>query len=201
MKLKTYTLIFSLFFGASSLSARAAHALDFSLFGIVTPSNYNVSPAPSSTSSSITFGLGGTVGFGLSPFFSLETGALFLPRTFTQTTAGFENTRSVSYMEIPVLLRISPMSLFSVNAGLYYGIPTASSVKVTTSGTTTSGTSPNPTDYGLLLGASVRIPVAPFLKIRGDLLYRIGLANMDLGSATISSRNFDLWAGLMLDVW
>src|SRR4051812_9451419 len=119
MSFKKHFPIAALVILACSPSARA---LDLSVLGAVTASNYSISPAPTATSSGLGFGFGATIGFGMGPFFSLETGALFLAHTFSATVTNTAYTNTYNSVEVPVLFRISPISLISFNVGGYYGI-------------------------------------------------------------------------------
>ena len=53
-----------------------------------------------------------------------------------------------------------------------------------------------------MVGAGVRWPIAPLLKFRLEVLYEFGLANLaSTAGQTQNSRNVDILAGLMLDIW
>lgn len=161
-------------------------ALDFSVLGAVTRSDYSISPAVS-LSPGLGFGGGATAAMSLSPFFSLESGVLLLNHSFTiNEGTSTQSSWSLRYFDIPLLLRFSPISLIAIEGGAYYGI-------------SHSGTSSN--DFGFLVGAGIRWPIAPLWKIRADMLYEFGLANLASGSSTQHSRSVDFLAGVMLDIW
>lgn len=186
MKFKQHLVLIVLLstvFGVSS-----ARALDFSAFGAYTVTNYNFTPSTSSASGNA-FGLGATVGMDWVPFLSLETGALFLTHVYSPGGVS-ASTVSSNYLDIPLLLRLSPINFFSLNAGPYYGFAMSST------GSSVSN------DYGLLMGLSLRVPLLPLLKARADAMYEYGLANISpVASSTQNSRNFIFLAGVMLDLW
>ncbi len=180
--LNLFLLVF--FLGTAPL----ARALDFSVLGAATVSNYIFSP-PLTISNGTSFGFGATVGIDLVPTLSLETGFLFLPTAFSQV--GIPTTSfTYGYLDIPLLLRFSLIQLFSINFGPYYGFATSSTGNSATN------------DYGLMMGVSARFPVLPLLKIRVDAMYEFGLANINSSLFnTQNSRNFIVLGGLMLDLW
>ncbi len=186
-----------------SLSPHSAYALDFSLLGAVTQSNYSLSTTPSTQSSSGTaFGVGGTVGVDLNPFFSLESGLLFLTHSFSTFTGAVTQNYTNKYIDVPLLLRFVPFSLVSFSLGGYYGVLSAASIETLVSNVTTAQIGNGSNDYGLLGGVGIRLPLASLLKVRLDILYQYGFANLSSNSATTQrSRNVDIFVGLMLDIW
>src|SRR5687767_10246230 len=114
-------------FGASP----SAQAFDLSVLGAVAVSNYNFSPTPAvSPSTGVNFGGGALAGFELNPFFAFETGALYLTHSYSQTFLGFTTTYGYNYLEIPAMVRFSPIGFVAVNLGAYYGIRTGGSVSI-----------------------------------------------------------------------
>lgn len=149
------------------------------------------------------FGLGVTLGFDLFPFFSLETGALYLAHNLSAAVGSSATTINFHYLQIPALLRFSPVLFLDLEAGVYYGIPLSTSstgnippslVKAGSSGYSSSN------DIGLLLGAGLRFPLLPLMSLRLDVLYEFGLKDVSTGTASQYSRNLDIWAGVMLSV-
>ena len=59
----------------------------------------------------------------LNPFFSVESGALLLDHSYSLTSGATTTSVSYSYLDIPLLLRFSPIGLISVDGGVYYGVP------------------------------------------------------------------------------
>jgi len=188
----------------SSCFLPSAHAFDVSLLGAMTVSNYSLSaPTDIPSSTGVAFGLGGTVGFDLNPFFSIETGLLYLKHSYSTNLNLTNQSFTYDYTTIPLLLRLNPISLISFGAGFYYGIATSTSVD-TTVGTAVSTTmdSPHTNDFGLMAGVGVRLPLIPMLlKLRADVLYEFGLVNLSATpGVSQKARNLDFFAGLMLDI-
>lgn len=182
----------------------AASAFDFSLLGTLSVSNYNFSPNPRlDLSKGVGFGGGATVGFDWVPFFSWETGVLYMSHSITDSTTNLDIT--YRYVDIPLWLRFSPIDLISVNFGAYFGIAADATVdKGTPPGTLfrqdAAGNIQRNNDFGLLGGVSLRFPIAPLIKLRMDALYQFGLANISTGTLSQHSRNLDFFAGFMFDL-
>ena len=98
---------------------------------------------------------------------------------------------------------VTPIPFIALEAGGYYGIPSSTTATGTVPTSLVSAASPtysSSNDYGLLIGAGVRLPLLPLLSIRADALYEYGLANVSTGTATQYSRNLDIWAGVMISL-
>ena len=174
-----------------------AKALDFSGLGTVTLSNSTFNPTLP-TSAGVGYGLGGTVGFDLMPFLSFETGAFFLKRSFSRVDPALSRAIDSNWVDLPALLRFSPISFISLSGGLYYGVLTSNAYSPPLAAPNTESSS---NDFGLMVGAGVRLPVSPLIRLRLDFFYQYGLVNLNSGASTQYSRNIDLLAGLMFDVW
>jgi len=195
----SFTAFFTAFLAVSTLTSSTAEAFDFSVLGAASSSSYSITPAPAVFSGGAGFGLGVRLGFDLFPFFSWEVGALYIGYSLSAMTA----TLNYNYIQIPVLLRFTPIPFVALEAGGYYGIP---------SSTTSTGAVPpelmnaalptysSSNDYGLLIGAGVRLPLLPLMSIRADALYEYGLANVSTGTSTQNARNLDIWAGVMISL-
>ncbi len=134
------------------------------------------------------FGLGALLGWGVHPFFSLETGVLMLEHTLATGTT----MSTYTMFDVPLMLRFSPISLVAVGAGVYYGYQSGFK---TTRGPAVIGAVKD--DYGAIFDASVRLPLAPLMKLRIDALYEYGFAQL---ANSFSSRNVSTFVGLMLDL-
>jgi hypothetical protein len=196
-------IILVIFFLAT---APLAHAVDLSAFGAMSYSNASFTPSLSS-SAGTGYGYGATIGFGLVPFFSIETGVMYLPHSYSAPVTGGTMNFTANAYEIPLLLRFSPIGLISINAGGYYGLTSSTPLAFTPTGSSTAigMTGTNVNDGGLLFGVSVRVPLLPILKIRGDIMYEYGLINLasSFSPSTIStqySRNLDFLLGLMISI-
>jgi hypothetical protein len=165
-----------------------AHALDFSFLGVLTATNYNLSPAPVSTTPGTGFGVGITAGMDLTPFISMESGLLFKSHSFTFVSGAGSQAVASNFTQVPLWLRFSPISFISFNVGPYLAIPTSASPGA------------NSWDYGFQAGASLRFGLVPSLKLRIDGLYEYGFPDLSsAGLATQNSRNVVVLAGLMLE--
>ncbi len=180
----------------------SSYALDLSGVGALTFSNFSVN-APVTSSMQLGVGVGALGAISVSPFFSLESGVLFLKHSASVNPGQGPIDISNQLMEIPLMVRFSPLSLISVNGGVYYGVTTASSLTYTDpSSAKTTSDGPKTNDYGFILGAGVRFPLAPFVKLRADVFYQIGLADWgSIPGVSQYTRNIDVLAGAMLDIW
>lgn len=179
-------------------------AFDFSLLGTFSVSSYNYNPDPGlDLSKGVGFGAGATIGFDWVPFFSWETGVLYMSHSMTVSTNNFDIT--YRYVDIPLWLRFSPIDLISINVGGYYGIAANTTVNNgnaprTLIGKDASGNIQKNNDFGLLGGVSLRFPLAPLIKLRLDALYQLGLVNISTGTSSQNSRNLNFLAGFMFDL-
>lgn len=177
------------------LNGSKANAFEFSVLGATTVSNYNVAPSLSGTSTGIGLGGGALGAFDLIPFFKLETGALYLNHGFSPVAG---SSLSLTHLNIPIIIKFSPVSLLSFGIGGYFGPVISQSL----AGSAPSFTGP-PTasmDFGLLGNAGIQLPIAPFIHFRFDILYEFGLAGMNVGSSTLNSRNLDFLVGFLFDI-
>ncbi|MFZ9594878.1 MAG: outer membrane beta-barrel protein [Bdellovibrionia bacterium] len=178
-----------------------SYALDFSVLGAVSSSNYSVTPQLAASAGGVGFGGGATLGFDLAPFFSLETGAVLVNHPFSATSLSSAVTVNYNYLEIPLLLRFTPVSFVSLAAGPYYGISSSISasgvIPTELQAASLGGAYVRNNDYGLMFGGGIRLPLLPLLRLRFDVFYKYGLANLSAGSASQYARNVDVWAGLM----
>jgi hypothetical protein len=114
----------------------------------------------------------------------VEGGVLYLGHSY-QITAPYSQSVSVQMTEIPYLLRFSPIPFVDFAGGGYLGFPNQGGA----------------TDIGLLIGAGVRVPLSPLIKARFLALYEWGFANLGTSARSLNSRNLDLLAGMMIDLW
>ncbi|MGZ6370474.1 MAG: hypothetical protein ACXWPM_06980 [Bdellovibrionota bacterium] len=173
-------LLLAIFLTCLTPSQAHAFGFDVSAVGAGTYSSGIVTPAPGSMTAGFGYGAGGLVGFSFIPILGIQSGALWLNHSFTLN--GVSN--SYNYLNIPFMARLMFFSIFSIEAGGYYGI-------------LLNGTPTANNDIGLMGGASVFIPLGvPFIKIRISAYYEYGLTNIAPSGSTIASRNIDLLAGL-----
>lgn len=186
-----------------------AQALDVSLIAPITYSGYSVAEGAPSTSSSnrLGGGVGVTLGLGLIPFFSFETGLLNITHSFVNSISvssaniTVNQSYTYNYWQVPFLIRFTPISQFSVQAGAYYSkasrVSTESShpivLQVNQPGLAD--------DFGLLAGLGYRAKLSPFVKFRADLMYEYGLKKLPASvGTTLNTRSVDLWLGIMFDL-
>jgi hypothetical protein len=180
-----------------------AAAFDLSIIGAASSSSYRITPAPDVLAGGTGFGLGVLMGFDLFPFFALETGVLYLGHNLAATAGGVTANISYNHIQFPALLRFAPITFFELELGGYYAIPASASstgdiLSELVSSASSSYTSSN--DFGLLLGAGLRMPLLPLMSLRVDALYEYGLKNLSTGTSTQYSRSLDIWAGVMISL-
>jgi hypothetical protein len=148
----------------------------------------------------------------LGPYFSIETGFLYLPRNMSETETFSDGPVSGTvsenlnfyYWQVPVLARFHFADLFSIGFGGYYARAmgnikytfSSSNAAVQTalpSGTQYAGYKSNgisQTDYGLLFAFGANVPIAATgLSIYGDARYALGLKNIQTGQLTSLNSN------------
>ncbi|MEO7161501.1 MAG: outer membrane beta-barrel protein [Bdellovibrionia bacterium] len=198
-----FTFYLSLFLAIAIADVSSAEAFDFSIIGAASSSSYSITPPPDVLAGGAGFGLGVTLGFDLIPFFSLESGALYIVHSLSASVGNLTARINYNYLQIPALLRFTPVPFITLEAGGYYGIPiSTSSTGVIPSSlvSSTSSTYSSSNDFGFLVGAGLRFPLLPVMSIRLDALYEYGLTNVSTGTATQYSRNLDIWAGVTLSL-
>lgn len=190
MKILWKKSLLQFFVGSILLWTSPSYSLDFSVVGTMSVANYSLNPPPTLFSGGTSFGAGALAGMDLSPFISAETGFLFLGYNSTAAVGGTSQSLSTRYLNIPLFLRLSPISFISINAGPYYATGLS------------SDRGQHPGDFGFMGGASLRYPLLPAIRARLDVLYQLGLTNLDGTTFTTqNSRHLVLLLGLMLEVW
>lgn len=169
------------------------------------------SPSADSNGSSITsssrlgFGFGGIINFSLLPSFGsvdlldLEIGVFYLPRKYSQTSAGGTKTDfSASWLQFPLLVRLNPVPFLTLGAGGYFAFAMSDMNRDDTS-VPFDQVGLGRTDLGLLASVGLRFPVAPTLNILAEGRYLIGLANLAKNSSdNFKFRDFQLLGGAVL---
>ena len=194
-------LAFIMAWGSSS----NAHATDVSVLGAMTVSNASFESGAtygSGGTAGVNFGGGATLGLDLTPFFAFETGVLYLKHSLSNGSNYTTQDLTMNYVTIPWVIRFSPISLIAVSGGAYYGIGTGNTVERTTPPYITVVSEPSGrNEWGLLAAVGARVPLLSMMKLRVDLVYQWGLTNLNLISETQKSRNFNVLAGVMFDIW
>jgi hypothetical protein len=174
-----------------ALFSPSAFAFDFSAVGGLTLSNYSYDAG--TTSSGMSFGVGGLLGHQFAPAIGLETGALYLSRRFDLTVSGVTASTTGNYVDVPILLRLSPAPFFFLEAGGYVGLGLSSTVAV--GAISVSGGAPG-LDAGLRGVAGLRIPLGPKVALRAQGQYSWGLVNAAAATNKAYSRSIDVLGGV-----
>ena len=194
MKIFLSTII--LFLGVFN---RSSHALDLSPLLQGAYSSYS-SEASLIEKPQPTFSLGGSflIGIDVERIWGFETGL-----TYNRISLRFnEGTHNLNYLSMPLLLRITPVPLFVAYAGPYLGVPIAThQLGTLRTELFNAAQGDSRADFGILLGGSVRTPLFGDLKLRVDLAYRLGLANLSTAGSHVYVRQILLSAGVLFDLW
>ena len=176
---------------ATATVATPAHAFDISAMGGATVSNYTFDPN-FSVDWGTSYIVGALIGQDFAPMIGFETGALVVARKVGSN--GISAT--VTQLDIPLLIRLTPLSLIIVEAGGY--LAPGLSTSGTFAGISSSGNAPK-FDGGLRGVLGVRIPLVPKFSIRAQAQYSFGLANIsDAGSQ--KTRAIDVLGGLTIEI-
>jgi hypothetical protein len=137
---------------------------------------------------------------------SLESGILYTSHSYL-ADQGYDNNGSkrydYQYATVPLLLRVSPLPLLSIAGGVFHswGISTMA-VSASAPDVSSSVKTGSKNNYGFLIGAGLKLPVAPFIKWRFDAFYEIGFANLSASSSYVEkSRNINVLTGVTLDLF
>ncbi len=204
------TALFASFaFGVALTSNQARADLSVSAVGTLDFSNASISTAAANVNTS----LGTSVGFGflastsVIPMFSLELGALYVPRKVNINDSNGNNlsTTKAPYLEIPLLLRFTALPIVSIGAGPYYAHSAGS---LTVSAPNVADTSPSfsdqgvaTSDFGVEASVAASFPILPMLSVMGDLRYLWGLTNLDSSGVTTNhARDVEFLVGLTLSL-
>lgn len=186
---------------ASAPSARA-EMLSLSAVGALNVSSVSASNSAATTvySAGTGFGFGALASMPIMPAFSIELGALYVPRKFSSTSSLVTTDFTLTQLEIPLVFRFTPLPLISFGLGGYLGLglgnvhTAVGSVKLDNS-YEIAGISK--TDLGLLASAAFRLPLAPTFGLLVDARYLMGLKNSSTVAPTETKfRDFQLLAGV-----
>jgi hypothetical protein len=177
------------------LPAHAYAAGAISIVGVSDTSS--ISATGKTVGSQTAFGGGLLIGLPLAMRLSIETGALYFNRNWTDTTTG-SNTLSSQVLEVPVLLKFH-LRFLSIGAGGYYSSNIGSLNETGTVNNSSLGFGQygiNPYDYGLIGDVGVHIPLGRGFLLRVDGQYLYGLVNIATAPAnTVQYRDFQVLAG------
>jgi hypothetical protein len=179
-------VVTSLFLSLLVPSSSSAETFRFSLLGALTNSDYHYSSDLSiSTQRGIAFGGGAMVDMEIDPFLGVEGGIWYLTHSYTFNSSVQPQDRTYRFLDIPILLRFSPINEVALYLGPYYGVEMGS----------------KDSDLGLLGGIGLRYPIAPNWKLRFDGFYQFGFANLDSTLSSQQSRNILVLAGILFETW
>jgi hypothetical protein len=163
------------------------------------------SDVPSSFSSTTQYSFGGFLDIKLPAGIALQPEILYSVKGASGTFLNTNGTTKISYLDIPVLVKytfpgvgVKPV----IFAGPSLGIKLSAKVKIDASGETMDIKDHiNSTDFGLVIGAGVEIPLSA-ISLVADARYNFGLSRVVKsgyitgGDANIYNRVFSINAGV-----
>jgi len=194
------TLILVVSLAAFSTKSVADGYLNVAPVGVLNFSKPKVETAgvPVDTSSKLGLGLGALAYFPLFPFFSLESGLLFLSH---KAASGTIETKYTNF-QVPIVLRFHPIPFVSIGAGPYIGFAVGDvaiydTVTATTADRTYDALGLSKTDVGLIFSGALELTVAPLTALLVDFRYLVGLKNLSsVPGNTTKLGGFQVLAGL-----
>lgn len=153
-------------------------------------------------SSKVGFTGGLTYEFKFHPLFSVEVDALYERRAYKATLSGIETSFGANQLTIPLLVRVHPISYFSVGVGGYYSSSFGDiSVDDGTVSTSVPYTSVgiNRPDAGLLASIRGQYPVADQIQAVLDIRGILGLVNQNASqddNNSFKTRGFQAMLGV-----
>ncbi len=148
------------------------------------------------------------LGIRASSVLSLRLGGVYAQKGGTATVEGFEVTLDVDYLQFSALTRLATPGKggFSVGvlAGPWAGYRLSCDVEAAAESFSLSapcddgGFDIRALDYGLAFGGGVELPLAGSLRLGFDVLYSLGLAEVD--DADAKTRHLSLQTGLVFPV-
>ncbi|MGZ3695692.1 MAG: outer membrane beta-barrel protein [Bdellovibrionota bacterium] len=194
------TLLLALLFTASP-----AHAMRFSLVGAANMSEPKVAGTEYTAANG--FGYGGLLEFGIMPFFTMELGALSLPRKYEYGTvvpvAGHTTVR-LKMLEVPLVFKAYLGHALSLGVGGYYAKYKGDITYETTdafgqtsiTSKTLAEANHSASDYGLVTSVGLYFPLAPLTRIIVDGRYTLGIKDNNIGAGTTTYNDLQVLAGI-----
>jgi hypothetical protein len=175
---------------------------DLSIMGGPNISHFDASPSFSASSSSaLGLGVGALVNLDLMPLIGLESGLFYQQHKTNLTNINNSNrdgSVQINQWSVPIMLRVQPLPYIAVEGGVYVGLGATSTVTLTSVGTVQGAELAN--GHGLIVGASLMLPLMPALNFRLSGFYEQGLSNLATDGSTVHARNLDILTGLMFDL-
>lgn len=154
--------------------------------------------------------IGGFVNVPLSDVLGLQIGAGFVQKGAEETELGVKIEIGVDYIEIPVLLMLSPPTTGNVGFNFFFGpavsFKTGCSLSASEGGVDVSIDCDDPefeadlksVDFGAMLGAGLDIGVTDNISVVVEGFYNLGLTKIDDSGFDddVKNRVFSLLAGL-----
>ncbi len=158
--------------------------------------------------------IGGFVNIPLSDVVGLQIGAGFVQKGAEETEFGVKFQIAVDYLEIPVLLTLSPPTSGNVGFNFYIGpalgFKTSCNVSGSEDGVTVSFDCDDPdfeadlksVDFGAMVGAGLDIGLTDNVSLVVEGFYNFGLTKIDDSGVDddVKNRAFSLLAGLSFSV-
>jgi hypothetical protein len=180
----------------TSACRASVDTLEFGAVGLV-----NFSMARISFSNQTAAGYGGGTAFGggifasvpFLPAFRIESGLFYVPELYST----FSTVYMFNELQVPILVRFTPIPFLSVGAGGYVGLGIGN-VSIT-SGTNASTSTTyqqqflTQFDWGLVASVQLDLPLSPEWSILADARYQFGLQDMN---STVNSGTYT--GGLMV---
>jgi hypothetical protein len=184
LKKSTVSLVFgisSIFLSFANADERQHHIGVLGGIGLSSPS-IKVNGNEPDKSSKIGFTGGLSYEYTIHPLFGVEVDALYERRAFKTTSAGTETSFGSNHLTIPVLLRVHPISYFSVGVGGYYSssfgdLSTETGSNSTSIAYTSAGV--NRPDAGLIASLRGQYPIADQIQAVLDVRGLLGLVNQN----------------------
>jgi hypothetical protein len=198
-------ILFFLTLLTTATMSQSAHAMRFSLVGAANMSEPKVAGTKYTAVNG--FGYGALLEFGIMPFFTMELGALSLPRNFEygqNVPSVAHTTVKMKMLEVPVVFKAYLGHALSVGLGGYYAKykgdisyeSTDAFGQTSVTNKTLSAAGHSASDYGLVTSLGLYIPLAPLTRIILDGRYTIGIKNNNIGAGTTTYNDLQLLAGV-----
>ena len=158
--------------------------------------------------------IGGFVNVPLSDVVGLQFGAGFVQKGFEETEAGVKVELGVDYLELPLLLTLSPPTTGNVGFNFFFGpavaFKTSCNLSGSEGGVEVSFDCDDPdfevdlktVDFGAMVGAGLDIGVTDNISVVVEGFYNLGLTKIDDSGAddNVKNRAFSFLAGLSFSV-
>lgn len=188
---------------------------DFSVIGGVNQSDFKVSPVSGATKAAITpsTSMNGGLLIGWGSMIGLETGLIYTMKkyeSFSRVITIRTNVKSnleATYIQLPVVFRVTPFSLLTFGVGGYFGYLLSDSASgtaqvdngpsITVAGVTTGLAK---TDYGATGLLRLNLVNLATWKLFVEGRYNYGLADVDKSGGKANARDIQAHVGVMFNL-